>query len=300
VDDGSSDATFACIAARHTLDRRVAGIRLSRNFGHQGAVSAGLAYARGEYIGIIDCDLQDPVDVLVRMYRRAVEEGLDVCYGVRRRREAPRFLRLCYSLFYRVIEAAADHPFPRDAGDFCVMSARCHQVILALPEQSRMLRGLRSWVGFPQAGVAYDRPARLHGASKYDVGKLTTLALQGLIGFSNAPLRLASMVGLGMGAFSILFGLVVLVNRFFPRFTLFGYWVGQNAGVASVLIFLSFAFSILFVSWESSANMWWSCCKRPSGGRRRLSRQLSARRLPPRRAIGFSIWRPRAPRGIRS
>lgn len=127
------------------------------------------------------------------------------------------------------------------------MSARCHRALIALPEHSRMLRGLRSWVGFKQAGLRYNRPARLHGTSKYNIRKLVALALQGLIAFSSIPLRLASVAGLLMGVFSMFFGLFVIANRIFPRFTVLGYWVGANPGVATLLCFLTFVFSILFI-----------------------------------------------------
>ncbi|HYL37273.1 MAG TPA: glycosyltransferase family 2 protein [Bryobacteraceae bacterium] len=247
VDDGSRDGTFEVIRRWHVRDSRISGIRLSRNFGHQAALAAGMAYARGEYIGIMDCDLQDPAQVLWELFRACVRDQLDVCFGIRGRRDAPWFLRLAYSVFYRIIRKAADHDWPRDAGDFCVMSARCQRALLALPEQSRMLRGLRSWVGFRQAGIVYDRPARARGASKYNLRKLAALALEGLISFSNIPLRLASVIGVGMGLFSILFGTLVLLNRLAPRFTMFGYWVGANPGTATLLVFLSFSMSVLFI-----------------------------------------------------
>lgn len=247
VDDGSTDATFATITEWHDRDPRVSGVRLSRNFGHQAALSVGMAYARGEYIGIMDCDLQDPVEVLVELYRTCRSDELDVCFGIRRRRDAPLFLRAAYSAFYHIIQRAADHAWPRDAGDFSVITARCQRVLLALPEQSRMLRGLRSWVGFRQAGIPYQRPARLHGTSKYNVRRLTALALQGLISFSTIPLRLASIIGVSMGILSVVFGILILINRLFPRFSLLGYWVGANAGTATVLVFLAFALSVLFV-----------------------------------------------------
>ncbi len=248
VDDGSRDETFATIAREHMADPRIIGVRLSRNFGHQAAVSAGLAFAAGDYVGVIDCDLQDPVEVLVQLYNKARHENLDVCYGIRARRDAPLYLRLGYSLYYRIIERLAEHHWPKDAGDFCVMSRRCHQILIALPEHSRMMRGLRSWVGLKQAGLSYDRPKRLHGVSKYNIPRLIALATQGLIAFSNIPLRLASLIGLTMGAFSMLFGLLVVINRFFPKFTIVGYWVGANPGVTTVLCFLALVFSILFVS----------------------------------------------------
>jgi glycosyltransferase involved in cell wall biosynthesis len=247
VDDGSQDATFAILAQWHQRDPRVSAVRLSRNFGHQAALSVGLAYARGEHVGIMDCDLQDPVEVLVELYRACLADNLDVCLGIRRRRDAPLLLRAAYSAFYHLIQRAADHDWPRDAGDFCVMSARCQQVLLALPEQSRMLRGLRSWIGFRQSGIPYNRPARLHGSTKYNVRKMVALAVQGLISFSTIPLRLASIIGVSMGVFSIVFGILILINRLFPRFSLLGYWVGANAGTATVLVFLAFALSVLFV-----------------------------------------------------
>jgi polyisoprenyl-phosphate glycosyltransferase len=246
VDDGSRDATAAVISEWHQRDNRICGVSLSRNFGHQSALSVGLAYARGEYIGIMDCDLQDPVEVLIELYGACLRDQLDVCYGIRGRRDAPLLLRAAYSLFYRLINKVADHEWPRDAGDFCVMSARCQQAILALPEQSRMLRGLRSWVGFRQAGISYARPARLHGTSKYNMSRLIALALQGVISFSYIPLRLSSFIGLGMGLFSILFAAAVLINRMFPHFSIFGYRVGASPGVATILVFVSFALSVLF------------------------------------------------------
>jgi len=247
VDDGSTDHTFTLIAAQHAIDSRVVGVRLSRNFGHQAAVSVGLAFSRGDYIGILDCDLQDPVEVLLALFHKARTEELDVCYGIREKRNAPLLLRVAYPVFYRMIQRVADHPWPRDAGDFSVMSARCHQVLLSLPEHSRMLRGLRSWVGFRQAGIRYHRPARLHGRSKYSLRKLFALALQGLTAFSTVPLRLASFIGLGMAGFSVLFGFLVLLNRLFPQVTVLGYWIGANPGVATLACFLALVFSILFL-----------------------------------------------------
>jgi dolichol-phosphate mannosyltransferase len=247
VDDGSRDRTFELIVQKHLLDPRVTGVRLSRNFGHQPALSAGLAYATGRYVGVIDCDLQDPIEALVAMYKKAIAEDLDVCYGVRTRRDAPWHLKLGYWAFYALIARVTAHPWPRDAGDFSVMSTRCQRLILSLPEHSRMLRGLRSWVGLKQAGFAFQRPARLHGFSKYNIRRLALLAAQGLIAFSSIPLRLASLVGLSMGGVSLLFGLVILVNRLFPRFTLFHYWVGTNSGTTTVVLFGTIVFSVLFL-----------------------------------------------------
>ncbi len=247
VDDGSRDSTFEIIAREHSLDSRVTGIRLSRNFGHQPAVSVGLAFARGEYVGVIDADLQDPVEVLLDLYKKARAEDLDVCYGIRGRRQAPLFLRVAYAVFYRIADRLSNHAWPRDAGDFCVLSARCHQVLISLPEHSRMMRGLRAWVGFKQAGIRYDRPARLHGQTKYSLRRLCALAIQGFVASSSIPLRLATMLGMAMALFSVVFGTLVLINRFVPRFTIVGYWVGSNPGLATILVFGSFIASMMFL-----------------------------------------------------
>lgn len=247
IDDGSRDATFEIIGQEHSLDSRIAGVRLSRNFGHQPAVSVGLAFARGEYVGVIDADLQDPVEVLLELYQKARREDLDVCYGVRGRREAPLFLRVAYAVFYRVADRLSDYAWPRDAGDFCVLSARCHQVLISLPEHSRMMRGLRAWVGFKQAGIRYDRPARRHGQTKYSLRRLCALAIQGFVASSSIPLRLATLLGMGMALFSVLFGTFVLINRVVPRFTIVGYWVGANPGLATILVFGSFVASMMFL-----------------------------------------------------
>jgi polyisoprenyl-phosphate glycosyltransferase len=247
VDDGSTDGTLPAIANAGLTERRIGCLHLSRNFGHQAALSAGLAFAEGDYIGIIDADLQDPIDVLLQLFRRAQQEQLDVCYGIRSRRDAPLYLNVAYKLYYKIIERLAEHHWPRDAGDFCVISARCHRVLLSLPEHSRLLRGMRSWVGFKQQGIPYYRPARLHGQTKYSLRKLFALALQGLIAFSSVPLRMASTVGVLLGFSSLIFGALVLVNRLFPRFTVLGYWVGANRGVATIVCFLALVFSVLFL-----------------------------------------------------
>ena len=247
VDDGSTDRTANAIEEAHLRDPRITCLQLSRNFGHQAALAAGLAFAEGEYIGIIDCDLQDPVDVLVQLYQRAQVAGLDVCYGIRSRRDGPFHLKLAYTLYYKIIERLAEHHWPRDAGDFCVMSARCHRVLLSLPEYSRMLRGLRSWVGFRQEGLPYHRPARLYGQTKYSLRKLIRLAMQGLIAFSSIPLRLSTTIGGLLGVGSLVFGFLVLLNRLLPKFTVLGYWVGANPGVATIVCFLSVVVSVGFL-----------------------------------------------------
>ncbi len=170
----------------------------------------------------------------------------DVCLGVRGRRDASLFLRIAYRLFYDVIGRLSVPPWPRNAGDFCVFNRRVHTVLLALPERARTLRGLRSWVGFRQEQIEYDRPARVHGRSKYNFAKLLSLALDSFVAFSNVPLRLASLAGIGMSVMTLVIAALFLINRLFPEITVFGFWVGANPGVTTIVLYLSFVASILF------------------------------------------------------
>ena len=246
VDDGSTDRTIELIAEAHIGDARIKGIALSRNFGHQPAVACGLAFAGGEIVGVMDCDLQDTPEVLMQLYAKVKEEHFDVCYGVRKRREASAFKKLCYKAFYRLMSGLSEHPWPRDTGDFSVFNRRVHRTIVSLPETVRVLRGLRSWVGFRQAEIGVDRPERKHGSAKYDLLRLWTLALSSLTGFSYVPLRVASLIGIAMGFFSLALGGLFLLNRAFPRFTILNYYIGSNPGATTIILYLSIVSSMLF------------------------------------------------------
>jgi glycosyltransferase involved in cell wall biosynthesis len=196
VDDGSRDGTLAEIARAHRQDGRFVGIALSRNFGHQLAISAGLAHARGKSVVVMDGDLQDPPEAIGAL-RAKLQEGFDVVYAVRASRPEGRFKRLAYAAFYRVLNRLVAVEIPLDAGDFAIMSRRVVNHLVSMPERRRFLRGMRAWVGFRQTGLPIDRGSRLAGRPKYTFGKLCALALDGLVGFSDAPLRFAGAVGLG-------------------------------------------------------------------------------------------------------
>lgn len=247
VDDGSTDQTSQLIRKAHHKDPRVKGVFLSRNFGHQSALFSGLQFARLGFVGILDADLQDPPEVLLACLHKAHREKLDVVYAIRKKRKAPIFLRVAYWFFYRVISNLSDHTWPLDAGDFSVISQRACRLILCFPEHVRVLRGLRSWIGLRQGYVAYERPERQLGKSKYTFLKLGALAMSSIISFSNLPLRLASMIGLGMSAASILMAMLVLMNRFFPNLGFFGYYVGQNPGTTTLAIIILLLGSLLFL-----------------------------------------------------
>lgn len=247
VDDGSLDNTWQIIKARSEQDKRIHGISLSRNFGHQPALDTGLIFASGNYIAVLDCDLQDPPDILIQLIRKVQHEGYDVCYGVRRKRDAPLILRFLYKAFYRLMASFAENTWPLDAGDFSVFNRRILHAILAMPESIRMLRGLRSWVGLKQAYVSYDRPVRIKGTSKYNVFGLAALAIRAFVGFSQIPLRLASLIGFCMALLSVILGLFFVLNRFMPDLTPFGYYIGKNPGTTTVVVLMLFVSSMLFL-----------------------------------------------------
>src|SRR5579859_2494086 len=171
VDDGSEDTTPDQLSAMHEEDPRFKVIFFSRNFGHQIAISAGLAYAIGEAVGIMDADLQDPPELFGACLKK-LKEGYDVVYAVRRKRKENAPKRLCYSFFYRFLHVLAETEIPLDTGDFCLMSARVVRVLKSMPERHVFLRGLRAWAGFRQIGVEYERDARAAGGTKYSFWKL--------------------------------------------------------------------------------------------------------------------------------
>ncbi len=196
IDDGSQDDTLPIIREACSLDDRMAYLSFSRNFGHQTAVSAGLNHARGDLIAILDADLQDPPELL-KQFIDKWREGFDVVYGIRTNRKESLFLRACYSSFYRLLNRVANIQIPRDAGDFALMDRKVVDILNALPEHNRFVRGLRGWVGFKQIGIKYARPARYAGTSSYNIKRSTRLALDGLLSFSSTPLRLSAWLGAG-------------------------------------------------------------------------------------------------------
>ena len=194
VDDGSTDETARTLDLIRRVDPRWRLITLSRNFGHQPAVSAGLRQARGDAVVVIDADLQDPPETIAALVS-AWQGGADVAYAVRRGRKESLLKRTAYAGFYRLLQKIAAIEIPLDAGDFCLLDRKVVRVINRLPERNRFLRGLRCWAGFKHVAVPYERAARAAGESKYTWSRLFRLASDGLFAFSAAPLRLASLLG---------------------------------------------------------------------------------------------------------
>jgi len=218
VNDGSKDGTFSVMKALHTSDPRIRAVDLSRNFGHQVAICAGLDFATGDLIAIMDSDLQDPPEVLPKFFKK-LREGYDVVYAVRTGRKESLFKKAAYAAFYRLLKSIANVDIPLDSGDFCVMSRRALDTLKSMPERNRFLRGLRGWIGFRQVGVEYERERRFAGDVKYTFSKLLKLAFDGLTSFSYVPLRLASILGLFMSFISFVAILIIFYLKFFTSAT---------------------------------------------------------------------------------
>lgn len=212
VDDGSSDGTREAILAICDEDPRFAGLILSRNFGHQIALSAGLTYAEGARVLILDADLQDPPELLPQMMA-LMDAGNDVVFGKRiGRKGETAFKKASASLFYRILNRLSEVEIPRDTGDFRLISRRALNVLNAMPEQHRFIRGMVSWIGFRQVPIEYHRDERFAGETKYPLRRMLRLTVDALTGFSIVPLRLASWLGLIAAAASIPLLLYILTS----------------------------------------------------------------------------------------
>ena len=205
VNDGSRDRSWTMMQRLAAEDAHVVAVNLSRNHGHQLALTAGLDLCRGDKILVIDADLQDPPELLSAMMHAMREQEADVVYGVRKSRAGETaFKRATAHGFYRLLSRATEVDIPLDAGDFRLMSRRALDALLAMPEQARFIRGMVAWIGFKQVPFAYDRAERFAGETKYPFRKMMRFAFDALTGFSSAPLKLASHAGLWLSLGSLL------------------------------------------------------------------------------------------------
>jgi polyisoprenyl-phosphate glycosyltransferase len=212
VDDGSSDDSVGILEAEASRDAGIIVVVLSRNFGHQTALTAALDHVSGDVTVVMDADLQDEPEAMP-LFLAEYARGYDVVYARRGSRKEGPFLRASYSLFYRLIAWLSAIDLPLDAGDFGLISRRVVDQIRRSPEHHRYLRGLRRWVGFRQVGIAVDRAARHAGTSKYSLGKLLRLATDGIFAFSTVPLRAAGLIGVWAVAASLLFAAYTLYAK---------------------------------------------------------------------------------------
>jgi polyisoprenyl-phosphate glycosyltransferase len=231
VDDGSTDRTLEMLDAAAQVDPRLVVVALSRNFGHQAALSAGLDFVTGDVVVAMDGDLQDRPEAIPLLLAKH-REGFDVVYAQRVKRKEGLALRASYFVFYRLMSSLADTRLPLDSGDFALMTRRVVEQMRAAPEANRYLRGLRSWVGFRQTGLIVERDERFAGTTHYGPFKLLKLASDGIFSFSIVPLRAAAMIGL----------FAILLSGAFSVYTLYAKLVLHRTpvGFTSLMLFMAF------------------------------------------------------------
>ena len=233
VDDGSTDSTFAVAQALQARDSRIRVLSLSRNFGHQIAITAGMEHATGAAVVIIDADLQDPPEVIGDLVEQW-KMGHDVVYGLRTERQGESAFKIWSAqLFYRAIARLSDIKIPQNVGDFRLMSRRAVDAFLSMPERDRFVRGMVSWLGFSQVAVPYQRAPRMAGETKYPLFKMLKLAADGILSFSIVPLQLATWIGLASAMMAILGIVLILANRLFTRS-----WVPGWASITIAVLFM--------------------------------------------------------------
>ncbi|MCC5601250.1 glycosyltransferase family 2 protein [Nostoc favosum] len=226
INDGSRDRSLQLLRELHQKDPRICYLSFARNFGHQIAVTAGLNFVRGQVIIILDADLQDPPELIPDMIEKW-RQGYQVVYAQRTQRlKEGWFKRFTAYSFYRVLKKLADVEIPTDTGDFCLMDRQIVDILNSMPERTRYIRGLRSWVGFQQTAIRFERNPRFAGEVKYTFSKSLALAINGLVSFSIVPLRLSTYLGLVAAAAAILMALLVLYWRLFvPHSPLTGFTI---------------------------------------------------------------------------
>lgn len=238
IDDGSKDNSYSKIVELTNTFKYIKGIKLSKNFGHQIAVKTGLSYCTGDYIAIIDDDLQDPPSLLPDFFAQ-LDNGYDVAYGVRKKRKESFIKKISYNSFYRILKSLSDTDIPLDSGDFCVMKKIVVDNMLKLQEKNPFLRGIRAWVGFKQIGVEYERSARLEGESGYTLKKLLKIAMDGIFSFSSVPIRTITILGVIGFSFAIFYSLYIIVQYFFNGIPVQGF--------ATLAIIISFFSSLTLI-----------------------------------------------------
>jgi dolichol-phosphate mannosyltransferase len=241
INDGSRDRSLNLMRELQERDARVCYISFARNFGHQAAVTAGLNFARGQVIVVLDADLQDPPELIPKMIE-SWQAGYHVVYAQRtKRKKESWFKRLTAYVFYRLLRQLADVDIPADTGDFCLMDRQVVEVLNSMPERNRYIRGLRAWIGFRQTAVKFERDPRFAGEVKYTFKKSLALAVNSLVSFSKIPLRISTYLGLFSALIALLMALLVL------------YWRLQQpdspvTGLATILIAVFFLGSVQLIS----------------------------------------------------
>jgi len=236
VDDGSTDRTYEILQAAARQDVRIVALSLSRNFGHQAAITAALDHVTGDAVVLMDGDLQDVPEVIPQFVEK-YHQGFDVVYAKRIRRKGSWLLRVCYFLFYRIMAQLSDIQLPLDSGDFGLMSRPVIHQLRRMPEHHRYLRGMRSWVGYRQTGIEVERAERHSGRSKYSLMRLTKLAFDGIFAFSIVPIRAAALVG----------AIVMLASSFYIAYAIYLKLILQRSprGFTALIVAITFLSGII-------------------------------------------------------
>ena len=241
IDDGSSDRTFSLLEEIAVFDNKVKVISFTRNFGHQAAIIAGLKITSGECAIIIDADLQDPPELIPKMIE-LWEQGNEIIYGKRKKRKGESAFKLgTAKLYYKILNKFSDIEIPRDTGDFRLVDKKVVNIINSMPEHNKFLRGLWSWTGFKQIPFEYERDERFAGKTKYSLKKMLKLSIDGIIGFSNKPLKILG----GLGLISLLISFIILI------YSILSYifkWNNLMPGWASIMVAITFFSGIQLLS----------------------------------------------------
>ncbi|MDA3883764.1 MAG: glycosyltransferase family 2 protein [Bacteroidales bacterium] len=266
VDDGSTDNTLCLLQNICQQDSRISIVKLTRNFGHQAAISAGMAASKGDAVIIMDGDLQDPPEELPRFLKKW-REGYQVVYAIRTKRKENIIKRIAYSLFYRILHKISDIEIPLDSGDFCVMDRKVVDTLTKeMLEQSRFVRGLRAYAGYKQIGVEYVRAERAAGEVKYTFKKLLKLAMDGLFDFSTVPLKLATYLGFIISIPSFIIGIFFIFHRLLD-FKVLGHSPSDTPGLATLTVGMFFLGGIMMIMLgvigEYIARIYFEVKKRP-------------------------------------
>jgi dolichol-phosphate mannosyltransferase len=246
VDDGSSDDTPRILTRLSETCDRVTVVTLTRNFGHQAAVTAGLQHAAGDAVVVIDADLQDPPEVILRMIE-IWRAGHDVVYGIRTKRRETFLKRGFYTAFYRLLRSLSNIEVPIDSGDFALLDRRAVDLVNLLPERVRFVRGLRTWIGLTQIGLPYERPARMAGQSKYSMSDLIKLAADGILSLSSKPLSVIFTLGVISSLGSVL-GFILYLVAALSGIQIFGRSPTDVPGFTSIILLLFLLSGIQLVS----------------------------------------------------
>ena len=248
IENGSSDKSLDILKNINSLNNKVKIVSFSRNFGYQNAILAGLEYCKKDHACILDGDLQDPPEIIKDLVLKA-DDGFDVVYGVRKKREATFFKKIGYKLFYFVYQKLSEISVPKEVGEFCLLNRKVINHLIKLREKNLFIRGLRSWVGFNQTGIEYNRMERNKGNAKFSLYASFVLGLDGIISFTLIPLRIALLLGLILFIISILYILFVFVTK---MLVIFGYkiplWLVMPKGLTIMnLIMVTFLSLIILI-----------------------------------------------------